>query len=329
MPSEAMPSADWHPRTNVSVRGPKIPSTCTGGASPPDWSWNFMTSWTPLTASPVLPFLTWTMSFGQVSGPTMPSAASPWLCWNDFTADSVFGPKIPSTATGWLRARSRSCSGRTGKSSLGRFTSGNGRIGSGGIAAPLGSLPTDPPQGAFPEAPDHRVSVGYSAVLRFLRAREDLQHDLGLRVGVLLHVLPVPGRQLPLRSHVEVEIGRVLPQPVAKARHLVRLGAARREDVEVDVRVGALEQAVLEPVRLADREHIPGGLETGEIRVLVRRVGNLEDHVDDRLRRQAGNRRRAHVLDADDPVAEDRADALLLARVEHGPLRVVLRDLDL
>jgi hypothetical protein len=45
------------------------------------------------------------MSFGQVSGPTMPSAARPWLCWNDFTADSVFGPKIPSTATGWLRAR--------------------------------------------------------------------------------------------------------------------------------------------------------------------------------------------------------------------------------
>src|SRR5687767_9933180 len=76
-----------------------MPSTWIGGPSPSDWSWNFITSWTPRTASPVLPLLTWTTSLDQVCGPTIPSAARPLLCWNALTADSVWGPKLPSTET--------------------------------------------------------------------------------------------------------------------------------------------------------------------------------------------------------------------------------------
>ena len=51
-----------------------MPSITTGVPSPSDWSWNSITSCTPRTASPVLPCLTWTTSFGHVAGPTMPSA---------------------------------------------------------------------------------------------------------------------------------------------------------------------------------------------------------------------------------------------------------------
>ena len=60
-----------------------------------------------------------------------------------------------------------------------------------------------------------------------------------LRVGVVLDVLPVPGRELALRPLVQVAIVVVGPQPVAEADHPLELGAAGREDVEVDVRVRA------------------------------------------------------------------------------------------
>src|SRR6266536_1239651 len=132
-PSDAAPTAVWNPRTNASVRGPKMPSTCTGVPSPSDWSWNLITSCTARTASPVLPLWTWTMSRDQVAGPTIPSFARPFSCWNALTADSVLGPKMPSTATSWFRAHRSRCSGRTGKTLSPRLTSGKGAIGSAGM----------------------------------------------------------------------------------------------------------------------------------------------------------------------------------------------------
>jgi hypothetical protein len=71
MPSDVVPTAVRKPRTHCSVLGRKIPSRWIGGASPPDWSWNRITSCTPRTASPVLPRLTWTTSFSHVLGPTI------------------------------------------------------------------------------------------------------------------------------------------------------------------------------------------------------------------------------------------------------------------
>ncbi len=98
--------------------------------------------------------------------------------------------------------------------------------------------------------------------------------------------------------------------------------------MEVDVRVRTLEQPVLAPVGLADREHVAGRLEVGHVRRLVGRVWHLEHDVDDRLCREARDGRRSRVLEPDDPVAECGADARLLALVERRPRRVVLGYLD-
>ena len=94
----------------------------------------------------------------------------------------------------------------------------------------------------------------------------DLRDDRRLRVRVLLHVLPVAGRQLPLRGRVALSVGVVPAQPVAEQQHPVGLLTAGREDVEIDVRVRPLEQPVLEPLRLADVKHVAGRLEVGHVR---------------------------------------------------------------
>src|SRR6266540_2138057 len=177
MPSDAVPTAVWKPRMKWSVRGPKMPSTWTGGASPPDWSWNLTTSCTPRTASPLLPCLTWMTSFGHVFGPTIPSAATPALCWNALTAASVSGPKMPSTATGWFRARRSCCSERTGKRFWPRLTSGQGRIGSAGMRSPLGrGLLRRVPPGKL-AAPSSRRSARKSSSLGWPPMRATYELD--------------------------------------------------------------------------------------------------------------------------------------------------------
>ncbi len=135
-------------------------------------------------------------------------------------------------------------------------------------------------------------------------------------------------RELPLRSRVALAVGFVRAQPVAKQQHPVRLFTAGRKDVEIDVRVRTLEDPVLEPLRLADHEDVARPLEVGQVRRLVRRVGDLEHHVDDRLGGQRRHRRRACVLQSHDPGAEHVADAHRLALEPHRPFRVVLDDVD-
>ena len=126
----------------------------------------------------------------------------------------------------------------------------------------------------------------------------------------------------------KVAVLRRRPQPVAEAEHPADLLAAGAEDVEVHVGVRSLEQPVLVPVGLADAQDVAGGLERRDVVALGRRVGDRQRHVDDRLRREAGDRGRAGVLEEDDAVAERGADLLRLARIEERPRGVVLGEGD-
>jgi hypothetical protein len=117
-------------------------------------------------------------------------------------------------------------------------------------------------------------------------------------------------------------------QPVPEghlACDLVRIG---REDVEVDVVLVAQvrapdELAVLLPPGLPDPQHVPRRLESRDVGGLVGRVGDHGDDVDDRLRRQAGHRRRPRVFEAQDACPQGSADAIRLLAEALRPDRVV------
>src|SRR5215469_2490532 len=81
---------------------------------------------------------------------------------------------------------------------------------------------------------------------------------LGFRVGVLLDVGPAPRGELALGGLVELTIGGVGTQAVPEPQMPVDLRATGREDVQVDVGVRALEQAMLVPVRLPDPQLVAG-----------------------------------------------------------------------
>src|SRR6266404_1305992 len=59
--------------------------------------------------------------------------------------------------------------------------------------------------------------------------RNDLLDDRGLRVRIVLDVLPFPGSQLALRPPIEFAILVVRPEPVAEADHPPELRRVRRE----------------------------------------------------------------------------------------------------
>ena len=71
---------------------------------------------------------------------------------------------------------------------------------------------------------------------------------------------------------------------------------------------------------------IAGGLQGGEIRRLVGRVGDHQDDVDDRFGGEARHGRGSHVLDLHGPLAERRADTVLFAGVPVRPGRVRIRE---
>src|SRR5258708_39646878 len=77
-------------------------------------------------------------------------------------------------------------------------------------------------------------------------------------------------------------------KPVTEQEHLIDLCTSNREHVEVDVRVRAFEDPMLEPVWLANPEHIACHLHVGHVRRFVRRVWHSKDHIDDRLCRKIG-----------------------------------------
>ena len=123
--------------------------------------------------------------------------------------------------------------------------------------------------------------------------------------------------------------GRPRPRAGGPEReHPVDLRAVGGEDVEVDARVGLPEHAVLVPVGLADAQGVALGLERGHVVVLVRRVGHGEDDVDDRLCDEAGDRRRAGMLEQQGTRAERRSNPTRLALEPHGPRVVVVHEHD-
>src|SRR3954449_4845609 len=85
---------------------------------------------------------------------------------------------------------------------------------------------------------------------------DDPFDNLALGVGVVLDEGPLARRQLALCLLVTDALVVVGAQAVAKSQHPVDLDAALAERVQVDVRVRPLEQAVLEPLRLPDTQHV-------------------------------------------------------------------------
>jgi hypothetical protein len=77
-----------------------------------------------------------------------------------------------------------------------------------------------------------------------------------------------PG-QVALDLQVGVAVRVVGAQPVAEQQHPADLGRAGGEHVQVDGGVGAVEQPVLESVRLADAQDVAGGLQRWGVGLLV------------------------------------------------------------
>ena len=116
---------------------------------------------------------------------------------------------------------------------------------------------------------------------------------------------------------VAVAVGGVVAQAIAEAHHPVGFWATGREHVDVDGTVGGSEQAMLEPLGLADAKDVAGRLEVRHVRALCGRVGDLERDVDDRLGRQAGDRGGANVLEPDHAIP--RAPAIRAASRSKRP----------
>ena len=91
---------------------------------------------------------------------------------------------------------------------------------------------------------------------------------------------------------------------------------------------GPLKQAVLEPVRLADPQHVAGGLERGHVGVLVRVSATTSTMSMIGLAASPGTAVEPDVLELQRPRAERGADPRCLALEEPRPLGVVLGEVD-
>ena len=105
MPSTAILSACWKPRTAALVLGPNTPSTARPWPGTPERLRNRNSSWTPRTASPVLPVATTMTSAPRSAGRRSRRPLSGPRSGSPRTAASVFGPKIPSTVSRMPRRR--------------------------------------------------------------------------------------------------------------------------------------------------------------------------------------------------------------------------------
>jgi hypothetical protein len=135
----------------------------------------------------------------------------------------------------------------------------------------------------------------------------------------------VTARQLALGVLVQAPVGLVVAQPVAEQQAHARSLAALGEDVDVDVLLSRPEHAV---PGLADADVEAVILEPRAVRRLVVGVVDGHDHVDDRLRREAGHGGRAEVLDLPGVRPERGVQGGLDLLEALGPRRVVVRDHD-
>src|SRR6187549_3704159 len=102
------------------------------------------------------------------------------------------------------------------------------------------------------------TSVGVVAIGK--GARDDAFDYLALCVGVVLDVGPFASGKFALGVLVANSLVVMRAKAIAEGQHPFDLRTTLTEDVEVDVRIGTLEQAVLEPVGLADAQDVSGGL---------------------------------------------------------------------
>ena len=98
--------------------------------------------------------------------------------------------------------------------------------------------------------------------------------------------------------------------------------------MEVDVLTRSIKQPVLEPVRLANPQHVPGALEISNVGRLVGGVRHLENDVDDRLGDESKHRRRADVLHADRALPERGAHTHGMPGVAVWPAGIVVTQFD-
>src|SRR6186997_3396247 len=84
--------------------------------------------WATLTASPLLPGVSPTISFPQVVVPTIPLTVRPFAVWNALTASTVAGEKEPSIADGIPCARRRPCTACTSTPRLPTLWVGNATV---------------------------------------------------------------------------------------------------------------------------------------------------------------------------------------------------------
>ena len=108
--------------TALRVAVPNTPLTVS-----PALRFAFSWRWTTLTASPVLPRPSETMSLSHVASPTTPLAVSPCVVWNVVTAAWVVAPNTPSIDTATPRATRNPWIARTSAPRLPRLWFGNPR----------------------------------------------------------------------------------------------------------------------------------------------------------------------------------------------------------
>src|ERR1700686_891578 len=98
--------------------------------------------------------------------------------------------------------------------------------------------------------------------------------------------------------------------------------------MQVDVRVGSLEQSVLIPFRLPDAQNIAGGLHGGDVGWFIGGVREHKKHVDNRLGGKSGNCCLADVFELEDSIAKYSASPVRFAPEPLWPIRIVLDKAD-
>ncbi len=98
--------------------------------------------------------------------------------------------------------------------------------------------------------------------------------------------------------------------------------------MNIDVGVGALEQAVFVPVGLANPKDVTAGLHVRHVRLFPRRVVHHQQNVDDRLCGETEDGRRSDVFDHQRSLTKQAADAFRLAGEQLGPAVVVGNERD-
>src|SRR5690606_2674791 len=128
------------------------------------------------------------------------------------------------------------------------------------------------------------------------RLHEDLPQNR-LLASVVLHDVTAADCGCAFRIRVQITVVRVRSQPVAEDPTTDRLSGIGAEHVDVRARRGVPEQAVALPPRLTHGQDEARCLERRDVAVLVVRVRDDDVDVDDRLGRQARDRRRPDVVD--------------------------------